>query len=522
MLQKFRNFSSGIIAKIFLSLILLSFVFWGMGDLYNSLGKNNTAAKVNGVSISSAAVEREAMEEISRIKKQFGGEIPAFLIGSIKSNVLDKIITRTILTNEAEDMNIHVSDARVAERIMTLFKDEKGVFSRANYDAYLAQSGKNDRKMAEEIRSDMTLNDLTSVIENLTYVSEDFAKTDFLIANEKRKVELYIITKDAIKINHAQPTDDEIQKKYDEIKQTFASPEYREVKYFTISAADMKGIEISDDELKSEYGEDFAKDKEKKIADLKKQKAEDLFYKQLTAMEEASASGVRFDEMVTQYSLSAKNLPLFDITGADEKGVKIVPAELKNFATVSFKGDANGAIQIIDGGKGVYYGVSVVAIKPSAIAELSAVRSKVAEAVMSATRMEALKKLADELNQIEDNNARLTRVESLAEKKITVIDRAGKNDVYQLPNAAVDEVFSGKIGSLTKSLTLNGGGFIFAKPITVIDAVYKADSEEAMMHKIKLQQEMKNKIFSEYIEALRKKQKVKLSENFADPNQYIE
>ena len=45
MLEKFRNFSKSIFAKIFLFIVAIPFVFWGMGDLFSG-GNLNTIVKI--------------------------------------------------------------------------------------------------------------------------------------------------------------------------------------------------------------------------------------------------------------------------------------------------------------------------------------------------------------------------------------------------------------------------------------------------------------------------------------------
>ena len=46
MLGKIRKFSSTIFAKIFLFLVAIPFIFWGMGDIFSS-GNKNTVAKID-------------------------------------------------------------------------------------------------------------------------------------------------------------------------------------------------------------------------------------------------------------------------------------------------------------------------------------------------------------------------------------------------------------------------------------------------------------------------------------------
>ena len=51
MLNKIRNFSKTILAKVLLVIIIIPFVFWGMGGVFNS-GNTNNIAKINNHNIS--------------------------------------------------------------------------------------------------------------------------------------------------------------------------------------------------------------------------------------------------------------------------------------------------------------------------------------------------------------------------------------------------------------------------------------------------------------------------------------
>jgi len=51
MLAKLRKFSSSIFAKFFLAIVILPFIFWGMGPVFQS-GKQNTVAEIGNEKIS--------------------------------------------------------------------------------------------------------------------------------------------------------------------------------------------------------------------------------------------------------------------------------------------------------------------------------------------------------------------------------------------------------------------------------------------------------------------------------------
>ena len=62
MLGSIRKFSKSFVAKIFIALIALPFVMWGMGDVFTS-GKQNVLVEINNEKISS----KEFIEYIQKM-----------------------------------------------------------------------------------------------------------------------------------------------------------------------------------------------------------------------------------------------------------------------------------------------------------------------------------------------------------------------------------------------------------------------------------------------------------------------
>ena len=51
MLNKLRSFSKGKLAAVLVAIIIVPFVFWGMGSVFSG-GKTNSVAKINNYNIS--------------------------------------------------------------------------------------------------------------------------------------------------------------------------------------------------------------------------------------------------------------------------------------------------------------------------------------------------------------------------------------------------------------------------------------------------------------------------------------
>ena len=63
MLNKLRNFSKGKLATVLVAIIIIPFVFWGMGSVFSG-GNTNSVGKINNYNISS----KDFMEYINKSK----------------------------------------------------------------------------------------------------------------------------------------------------------------------------------------------------------------------------------------------------------------------------------------------------------------------------------------------------------------------------------------------------------------------------------------------------------------------
>ncbi len=133
MLNKIRNFSKTIFAKILLVIVVIPFVFWGMGGVFNS-GNKNSIAKVNDANISS----QEFIEFLNNSKID-QNVIAANLENNILEELLRQFISIKILEFEINDLNIMVSDKNLASEIKLnkAFLNDKNIFSRVKYEKFL-------------------------------------------------------------------------------------------------------------------------------------------------------------------------------------------------------------------------------------------------------------------------------------------------------------------------------------------------------------------------------------------------
>jgi len=136
MLNKLRGFSNTKLATVLIAIIIIPFVFWGMGSVFSG-GNTNNIAKVNNEIIST----KDFMNYInqSRIDPEF---IKKNINNNVLENIISKLVSKKLLDMEIDDLNISISDIALAGKIKSnkVFLDDKNKFSRIKYEKFLLEN----------------------------------------------------------------------------------------------------------------------------------------------------------------------------------------------------------------------------------------------------------------------------------------------------------------------------------------------------------------------------------------------
>ena len=133
MLNNIRNFSKTIFAKILLVIIIIPFVFWGMGGMFNS-GNTNNIVKINNQKIST----QDFMDYLNKSKLTSD-----FIKENIKKNIIEDLLSELvsikILEMEIQELKISMSDKSLVQKIKKNqnFLDDNNKFSRIKYEKFL-------------------------------------------------------------------------------------------------------------------------------------------------------------------------------------------------------------------------------------------------------------------------------------------------------------------------------------------------------------------------------------------------
>ena len=132
MLGRIRKFSTSIYSKVFLFIVAIPFVFWGMGDLFSG-GNQNTIVKIG-----KEKIHTQDFISYLRMKSLTTNELND---SQIIQQLLYSFIGERLILKEIEDLDLRLSDNSLAKLIKSqkLFEKDKE-FSRTEYEKFLLQN----------------------------------------------------------------------------------------------------------------------------------------------------------------------------------------------------------------------------------------------------------------------------------------------------------------------------------------------------------------------------------------------
>jgi len=286
MLNSFRNFTKSFWAKILLVIIIIPFVFWGMGGVFSG-GSQNTLAKINNYNIST----KNFMEHINALN--INQEIIRDNINnSIIEQLLSDLINKTSLALQSEDLEIVLSDNILSEIIKKdeKFFDKNNQFSRTKYEKFLISNNFSADLYEKNLKNEVT-NKLL-----FNYVSGGVFPPSFLVKNtydyQNKKLTVQAISLNSL-YKKEQDFDEASIKNYiddnrDNLKEDFISVRF----------ASINPLSLVDSE---EFNE--------------------LFFKKIDEIENLIINGSNYEKIINNYNLNVTPIKSINKNSNNENGI---------------------------------------------------------------------------------------------------------------------------------------------------------------------------------------------------------
>ena len=260
MLDYIRSNAQSFGVKAAFGIIILVFVFWGVGSLRDS-NSPGVVATVNGKAILMMDMEntlRQAEESLRRTNPGITNEQMQQM--QVTRQVWQQLVVETALTQEAARLDITVTpvDMRRAIEAMPVFQNAQGKFDPDAYKRIMTaqrqslatfEEGVRKRLLEEKLRNDVTAGASMSLEE---------ARTFFNFAQEQREVEYVFFA--ATDYTPAAPAEDELKAYYETNRASFAIPVRLNVEYILARPAELgKPESFSAEAVQAWYDKNVAK-----------------------------------------------------------------------------------------------------------------------------------------------------------------------------------------------------------------------------------------------------------------------
>ena len=305
MIGSFRNFAKTKFAGILVFIMIIPFVFWGMGSMFSS-GNTNTIAKINESNIST--------EEFIDYLNNSGipqNTIRENLNDNIIEEILSTVVSAKILDLEIEEYDLIISKETLLKMIKKNknFLDEQGNFQRIKYEKFLLENNQTAPQFELRLKNRELQKNLFSFVGAGTVTPKFLIKK--LYEEENRKLEIDYINLNAFYKKKDSFTDNDIKKFLEENKDTL-KVEYIDFDYSIINPKNLVGVD--------EFNQ--------------------AFFDKIDQIEIDISNELPFETIVTNFNLNSKKIKDFRFTyDKNEIEKKIFEARNNKFDIIEFKDD---------------------------------------------------------------------------------------------------------------------------------------------------------------------------------------
>lgn len=463
MLVILRKASQTLVAKVLMSMLVISFAVWGVSaSLFSTT--SNSVVTVGDQTVSANDFAFAYQRQVTDLSRRFGTQLTteqARALG-IETQVFSQLAAGAALDQLATDMNLGLSQDRLAQLIAEdpAFKNAAGSFDRQLFASRLANAGLRQDDYIEE-RSKVAIR---SQIVDAT--ADGFTAPKVLVdalkayRYENRDVNYVLLTNANIDPVKA-PDDATLAAWFQTAKAGFRAPEYRSFTYVKLEPADIADkAAISDEAIRADY------EKRKASYEIAGTRTiEQLTFETRELADAAAAelaSGTPFDQLVSDQGKTASDVLLGDFSRE-----KLPDVTLANAAFAVVK--EGGTTPVVEGALGPVI-LRVTNIKEGRTRPLDEVKEEIREALAETAAIADITTVHD---QFEDLRAGGTALKEAAEqlklKPITVdlIDRRGLDgrdtEVAGIPerDALLAEVFKTDIGVEALPVNVGNSGYIW-------------------------------------------------------------
>ena len=310
MLQDIRDNMQGMIAKIIIGLIVVTFALFGIDSIFSGASEQ-PAVDINGVEITERELQNAIILEKRKLTANAGKSFDPSLIDDelLRPGVQQRLVNRQLLVQYADQQGMNVDKATVDELIRSQADFQvDGVFNQKLFARALNNSGLTPQTYLRSVREEMMLTQVASAFISSEFISDQELTRVATLMQQTRSFSYATITqesvKETIKFNKS-----ELEEHYQQNSDRFMTPEKVAIQYIELNKKSIaNSIEITEqaiqDEFELEVGEDLRKTQRTAAHILIEvdEKTPEQAIEKARSLKQQLADGASFEELAKQHS----------------------------------------------------------------------------------------------------------------------------------------------------------------------------------------------------------------------------
>jgi peptidyl-prolyl cis-trans isomerase D len=260
MLQKIRDNTQGIVAKVFVWVIIGIFSLWGIDTIVGNFFTSTATISVNGVDINEVDIEALTQSKANEFYSSLGEDADVSTVDSaeFRTAAIDELVQREILAQSAMDSGMAVSTMTLDRRIaQTPDFQVDGVFNAERATLLLRNLGYSPNSYRATLAKETILNQMLSAYSTSGFTTPNEITQLAALTHQKRNARFAILSLGGLE--GIAISDAEIETYYQEHKDDFLNEEQVQIEYVELNKDSLfDEIAVTEEQVREAYEEELA------------------------------------------------------------------------------------------------------------------------------------------------------------------------------------------------------------------------------------------------------------------------
>lgn len=253
MLSTFRKHSGSWLIKVILGLIVLVFVFWGVGSFRDE--QSTAIAHIDGEPIAYDDYLRTYNNMLERFSQQFGDNLSPETLKmlGLKDQAVNQLINQRLLSAEADRLGLRVSPDELVQMIQQVPAfQSNGVFDSTRYQQVLGNLRMTPEIFEDQQREALRIEKLQAFVGSGATVSDIEAREWYQWQNNQVKIDYFMVAPS--KDDSIALSDEEIAGYFKENADNYKTKPQAKARFIRFAATDFnEKVELTDNDIAAYY-----------------------------------------------------------------------------------------------------------------------------------------------------------------------------------------------------------------------------------------------------------------------------